>query len=273
MTWWNEIYSHIDPIAFEIFGFNVYWYGIMFITALVVAFFIAKYIIKKDKLSYSDDFLDNYFAWIIIGVLLGAKIGYILIYSNDQIYYLTRPWQMFNPFQNGEFVGISGLSYHGAAIGFIISTLIFCYKYKTNVYKLLDLVALSVPLGYTFGRIGNFLNQELFGKVTTVPWGILVDGELRHPSQLYEGFLEGILIFVILYVYRKKKKFDAELIALYSILYSIMRFISEIFREPDAHMGVFGAFGLSMGQILSLLMFLIGATIYLCYFGKNFLRK
>ena len=142
----------------------------------------------------------------------------------------------------------------------MISTYIFCKKYKENLWLLLDLVALSVPLAYVFGRIGNFLNKELFGKVTEVPWGIYVDGALRHPSQLYEAFLEGILIFIILIFYKKYKKFDGELISIYVILYSLMRFISEIFREPDIQLGVF--VGFSMGQILSFLMLILGVIVY-----------
>ena len=192
-----------------------------------------------------------------IGVILGARLGYILIYSGEQIYYLTHPWQIFNPFANGEFVGIRGMSYHGAVVGFVIATILFCKKHKANLWLLLDLCALSIPLGYIFGRIGNFLNQELVGRATDVSWGIFVDGVLRHPSQLYEAFLEGFVIFAILFIYRKYKKFDGELIALYAILYTCMRFVSEFFREPDSHIG-FLVFGFSLGQILSILMFVAG---------------
>lgn len=260
MNWWNEIYSHFDPVAFEIFGLKVHWYGLMYVIALLLALFLAKYFAKRSKFPFSDEMLDKYFIFVEIGVILGARLGYIFIYSNEQIFYLTHPWEIFNPFYNGEFVGISGMSYHGALIGFVISTYIFCKKYKENLWLLLDLVALSVPLAYIFGRIGNFLNKELFGKVTEVPWGIYVDGALRHPSQLYEAFLEGILIFIILIFYKKYKKFDGELISVYVILYSLMRFISEIFREPDIQLGVF--LGFSMGQILSFLMLILGVIVY-----------
>lgn len=260
MNWWNEIYNHFDPVAFEIFGLKVHWYGLMYVIALLLALFLAKYFAKRSNFPFSDEMLDKYFIFVEIGVILGARLGYIFIYSNEQIFYLTHPWEIFNPFYNGEFVGISGMSYHGALIGFVISTYIFCKKYKENLWLLLDLVALSVPLAYVFGRIGNFLNKELFGKVTEVPWGIYVDGVLRHPSQLYEAFLEGILIFIILIFYKKYKKFDGELISIYVILYSLMRFISEIFREPDIQLGVFLDF--SMGQILSFLMLILGVIVY-----------
>ncbi|CUU84593.1 prolipoprotein diacylglyceryl transferase [Campylobacter hyointestinalis subsp. hyointestinalis] len=259
---WNLIYSKIDPVAFKLFGLSVHWYGIMYVLALVVALLMAKYFAKKDSLGISNSLLDNYFFWVEIGVILGARLGYILIYDPNTSYYLLHPWQIFNPFANGEFVGIRGMSYHGAVVGFILATLMFCKRYKQNLWMLLDLVALSVPLGYFFGRIGNFLNQELFGRVTNEPWAIMVAGSLRHPSQLYEAVLEGLVLFVILFIYRKYKKFDGELIAMYAMLYTLARFLCEFFREPDFGIG-FVAFGMSMGQILSICMFAFGFIVYI----------
>lgn len=268
MSWWNEIYNNFDPVAFKIFGISVHWYGLMYVLALLVALGVAKFIVKFDKVNISNSLLDNYFFWVEIGVILGARVGYILIYDPNTLYYITQPWQIFNPFYNGEFVGIRGMSYHGAVVGFLLATWAFCKKYKQNTWALLDLVALSIPLGYFFGRIGNFLNQELFGRVTDVPWGIYVAGMLRHPSQIYEAVLEGIVIFLILFTYRKFKKFDGELIALYAILYTIARFICEFYREPDFGLG-FVFLGLSMGQILSLAMLLAGVLAYFYLRDKN----
>ncbi|QKF91782.1 prolipoprotein diacylglyceryl transferase [Campylobacter sp. CCUG 57310] len=268
MSWWNEIYNNFDPVAFKIFGISVHWYGLMYVLALLVALGVAKFIVKFDKVNISNSLLDNYFFWVEIGVILGARVGYILIYDPNTLYYITQPWQIFNPFYNGEFVGIRGMSYHGAVVGFLLATWAFCKKYKQNTWALLDLVALSIPLGYFFGRIGNFLNQELFGRVTDVPWGIYVAGMLRHPSQIYEAILEGIVIFLILFTYRKFKKFDGELIALYAILYTIARFICEFYREPDFGLG-FVFLGLSMGQILSLAMLLAGVLAYFYLRNKN----
>lgn len=268
MSWWSEIYSKFDPIAFSFLGLNVHWYGIMYVLALLVALGAAKYFVKKDNLPFSDKTLDNYFIWVEIGVILGARLGFVFIYSDAQMFYIAHPWEIFNPFYNGKFVGISGMSYHGAVIGFIIATFWFCKKHNQNAWKLLDLVAICIPLGYIFGRIGNFLNQELVGTASDVPWAINVGGVLRHPSQLYEALLEGVLVFIILYIYRKYKKFDGELISLYVILYSIMRFISEIFRQPDVQIGeVF--LGLSMGQILSFLMLFVGLVVYFYLLSKK----
>ncbi|MGB2551903.1 prolipoprotein diacylglyceryl transferase [Campylobacter sp. MOP51] len=268
MSWWNEIYNNFDPVAFKIFGISVHWYGLMYVLALLVALGVAKFIVKFDKVNISNSLLDNYFFWVEIGVILGARVGYILIYDPNTLYYTTQPWQIFNPFYNGEFVGIRGMSYHGAVVGFLLATWAFCKKYKQNTWALLDLVALSIPLGYFFGRIGNFLNQELFGRVTDVPWGIYVAGMLRHPSQIYEAVLEGVVIFLILFTYRKFKKFDGELIALYAILYTIARFVCEFYREPDFGLG-FVFLGLSMGQILSLAMLLAGVLAYFYLRDKN----
>lgn len=267
MEFWRNIYSNFDVVAFTIGGFKVHWYSLMYVIALLLALFIGKYFVKKDKIAISNTMLDTYFFWVEIGVILGARIGYILIYDTHTGYYLRYPWQIFNPFDmNGNFVGIRGMSYHGAVLGFLIATLLFCKIYKQNVWRYLDLVALSVPLAYTFGRVGNFLNQELFGRETTAPWGIYVDGLLRHPSQLYEAFLEGIVVFFIVFIARKFKHFEGELIIVYLSSYAVARFVCEFFREPDFQLG-FVALNFSMGQILSLAMF--GISFILFIYLKN----
>ena len=154
------------------------------------------------------------------------------------------------------------MSYHGAVVGAIISSYLFSRKNPNILPKIVDIVALSIPVGYIFGRIGNFLNQELIGRATDVPWGIYVNGVLRHPSQLYEGFLEGFIVAVILFLYRKQKSFDGELMVLYAILYSIMRFISEFWRQPDVQLGYLYDNWVTMGQIQSLVMLSIAIIIY-----------
>ena len=256
MEYWQHIYSHFDPIAFKLFFISVHWYGIMYALALFVAIYMASHIVKKDHLGISQEQLDEYIIWAELGVILGARLGYIIFYDPHTYYFLTHPWNIFNPFVGGTFVGIAGMSFHGALLGYIIATLLYSKKIskkgdKKNFWFFVDLAALSVPLGYFFGRVGNFLNQELVGRVTDVPWGIYVHGILRHPSQLYEAVLEGVVIFIILYSYRKKKKFDGELGILYAILYSIMRIIAEFFRAPDIQIGyVYGGF-ITRGQVLS----------------------
>jgi phosphatidylglycerol:prolipoprotein diacylglycerol transferase len=270
MEYWNHIYSNFNPVAFSLGSFPVHWYGLMYVLALLSALFFAKYLVKKDNLSIKDDELDNYFIWVEIGVILGARLGYILFYDTHTSYYLTHPWQIFNPFMNGEFVGIRGMSYHGAVIGFALGSIGFLIRNKGVKFgDILDIAAISIPLGYIFGRIGNFLNQELIGKPTDMPWGIYVHDTLRHPSQLYESFLEGLVVFVILYMYRKYKRFSGELIIIYAILYGIMRFTAEFWREPDMQIGYLCCDWFSMGQALSLTMSLVAFGFLLFYRKKN----
>lgn len=269
MDFWQNIYSNFDPIAFKVFGFSVHWYGIMYVLALLSALFIAKWVVKRDKLPFKEKELDDYFIWIEVGVILGARIGYIVFYDPNLSYYLTHPWQMFNPFVDGTFVGIRGMSYHGAVIGFLLGTWGYCIRHKTSPWSYLDLVGISVPFGYIFGRIGNFLNKELIGRYTDLPWGINVLGDLRHPSQLYEAFLEGVLVFIIIFSYRRYKKFNGELIVLYGALYSMARFIAEFWRQPDFQIGFIYGGWLTQGQLLSFGMFLVSILLYLYLYRRN----
>ena len=269
MNSWNHIYEHFDPVAFSIFSLPVHWYGIMYVLALVVALYIGKIFIKKDKLEFSSTQLDAYFIYAEIGVILGARLGYILFYDSHTMYYLTHPWQIFNPFQNGEFVGIRGMSYHGAVIGFVLGSYLYSIKHKVEFGKIMDLIAISIPLGFIFGRIGNFLNQELIGRATDVPWGILVNGTLRHPSQLYEALLEGIGVFIVVYIYRNYKKFSGELALIYAFSYGVFRAIAEIYRAPDSHIGYVCCDMITQGQVMSLAMSLLAAILWVYYFLKS----
>lgn len=268
MEYWNHIYQHFEPIAFNLGFISIHWYGIMYVLALFLALWFAKFIIRKDAMDIGEDILDNFFIWIEVGVILGARLGYILFYDTETIYYLSHPWQIFNPFINGEFVGIRGMSYHGAIIGALIASFLFGRRHPEVIMRLLDVVGLAVPVGYIFGRIGNFLNQELVGKVTNVPWGIYVDGVMRHPSQLYEAVIEGIVVATIIYLYRNHKRFEGELFALYGILYGIARFIAEFWREPDQQIGYLCCGWLSMGQLMSLLMILFSFGLYIVFQHK-----
>jgi phosphatidylglycerol:prolipoprotein diacylglycerol transferase len=231
----------------------------MYILALVTGYIAA--LKFGEKFGFDRKIIDEYFVWAEIGIILGARIGYFVFYVPDNWYYLTHPWEMFNPFVDGKLVGIRGMSYHGAVIGFIIATLLFWKIKKVDLWKLMDVVALSVPIGYFFGRIGNFLNQELYGRATDVAWGIYVNGVLRHPSQLYEAFFEGIVSFIIIFMwYKKFYKCKGELIGLYLLTYGFFRMLCEQWREPDPQLG-FIVGHLTMGQILSSFMVVAGITI------------
>jgi len=269
MNSWNHIYDTFNPVAFTIFSLPVHWYGIMYVLALVSALSIGKYFIKRDKLDFTKNQLDIYFIYVEIGVILGARLGYILFYDTETWFYISHPWQIFNPFQNGEFVGIRGMSYHGALIGFAIGTYLFSKRHKVSFGKVVDLVAISIPLAYVFGRIGNFLNKELIGRVTDVPWGIYVDGVLRHPSQLYEAALEGVGVFIVVYTYRRFQKFSGELILVYFMSYGIFRFIAELYRAPDIQIGYICCNTITFGQVLSLSMSLVGILGWIYFYAKS----
>ncbi|MCD6432620.1 MAG: prolipoprotein diacylglyceryl transferase [Sulfurimonas sp.] len=266
---WNNIYDTFDPIAFHIISMPVHWYGIMYVLALVSALYIGKYFIKRDNLDFENSQLDMYFIYVEVGVILGARLGYILFYDTQTMYYLTNPWQIFNPFANGEFVGIRGMSYHGAVIGWFIGSYLYSIKHKVEFGKIMDLVAVSVPLAFVFGRIGNFLNQELIGRETDVPWGILVDGVLRHPSQLYEALLEGVGVFLVVIFYRKYKSFSGELILVYGMSYGVFRFLAEIYRAPDVQIGYICCDFITLGQVLSLGMSGIGVVLWIYFYIKT----
>jgi phosphatidylglycerol:prolipoprotein diacylglycerol transferase len=274
MNFWNHIYEHFDPVAFSLFGLNVHWYGIMYVLALLSALFMAKWIVVKDKLPIEKSILDDYFIWIEIGVILGARLGYILFYDPNTSYYLMHPWQIFNPFdENGEFVGIRGMSYHGALLGFLLGSYLFARKHKYSFWFLMDIVAIAVPVGYIFGRIGNFLNQELIGRTTDVPWGIYVDGILRHPSQLYEAALEGVVVALVIYAIRKRVAFAGGLTLIYGALYGLARFVAEFWRAPDSQLGYIYGEWMTQGQLLSLPMIFI-SLVGIYYLSKlNYPRR
>jgi len=205
MEFWQNIYAQFDPVAFNLGSIAVHWYGIMYAAALLSAIFVAKWIIKKDKLPIKSELFDSYIWWAEIGVILGARIGYVLFYDTHTMYYLTHPWQIFNPYINGVYAGISGMSYHGAFIGFIIASYLFCRRNKVSFWFLADIAVLGISAGYVLGRIGNFVNQELVGRVSDVAWAINVNGVLRHPSQIYEAILEGVLVFSFFIIIEQEK--------------------------------------------------------------------
>ncbi len=262
MELWRHIYEHFNPVAVQIGPVGIHWYGIMYMLALLSAFWVAKRIIRRDALDIAESTIDSFALWETIGVILGARLAYIVFYDPHTFWYLLYPWEIFNPFAGGEYVGIRGFSYHGGLVGFLVALVLFTRTRKVPFLPLLDLSAVAAPAGYTFGRIGNFLNQELVGRATDVPWGIYVDGVLRHPSQLYEALSEGLTIFIVLWLWRRRKRFDGELAMIYGILYGLTRFACEFFREPDRQLGYLAAGWLTMGQILSAIIVVVSMAGY-----------
>ncbi|MFO7811065.1 MAG: prolipoprotein diacylglyceryl transferase [Candidatus Delongbacteria bacterium] len=270
-SWWQTLPYRIDPTIIEIGSFQIKYYGLMYIIAFSLTFYLLKYRIKKNEFRVEEELLENYFFAVILFILLGGRLGYVLFYNLS--YFIKNPLEIFLPFrfEDGfEFTGIAGMSYHGAVISAFAGTYFFAKKNKIGFFKFIDHIVIAAPLGYTFGRIGNFINGELYGRATEMPWGMyfpLAGGEhLRHPSQLYEAFFEGIVIFAILWSLRNKKFPPGFFVAAYLILYGSFRFVIEFVREPDDHLGSV-LLGMTMGQLLCLVM--ISAGLVILYFRKQ----
>ena len=261
---WQEIPSHLSPIIFSLGPLAVRWYGAMYVLAFTTFAFLMVQRIKRKEVLVSKDQLFDYMVAAAMGLLVGGRLGYALFYA--PAYYLVNPVQIIWPFHAGQFVGIGGMSFHGGLIGVIFATYWFARKHSWNFWKLADNLIPAIPLAYTWGRIGNFLNGELWGRPTDAPIGMIFPSDPlqtpRHPSQLYEAFLEGIVVGLILWKFRNHPKLQGKLLPAYLFLYALARFIVEFFREPDAHLGaVLGP--LSMGQLFSIVMIIVGLWFFL----------
>ena len=252
--------NNFDPVAFQIFSLGIRWYSLSYIIGIILGWTYCKKKLIKDPHIF--DLFDDFITYLIIGIILGGRLGYAVFYNLR--YYLENPIEIL-------MVWNGGMSFHGGLIGVIFAAKLFSYKHKINQFIFLDLVALSAPIGIFFGRIANFINSELYGRATDVPWGvqfILIDNIKRHPSQLYEAFLEGIILFFILQYFFKKEysQIPGKISALFLIFYSLFRFIVEFFRSPDPHIGYL-IINLTLGQLISLLFITIG--MFLFYLKKN----
>jgi phosphatidylglycerol---prolipoprotein diacylglyceryl transferase len=271
--WWQTLPYNIDPTLVRIGTFQLKYYGLMYIVAFSLTFYLLNKRLKKKEFDLKPEILENYFFIVIIFVLIGGRLGYVLFYNFG--YYLKYPLEIFLPFRykNGfEFTGIAGMSYHGALIAAFAGTYWFTKRNRLKFLEFTDFIAPAVPIGYTFGRLGNFTNGELYGRVTDSPIGMYFplagDEMLRHPSQLYEATFEGIFIFIILWSLRNKKMPEGFFTGSYLFLYGLVRFIIEYFREPDEQLG-FVLLDFSMGQILCLLMMLAGAAVIISGFVSS----
>ncbi|MCK5138912.1 MAG: prolipoprotein diacylglyceryl transferase [Thermodesulfovibrionia bacterium] len=262
---WNHIPEHINPVIVQIGQFQVRYYGLMYVIAFSALYILVMYRVKNETYEYSKNVIQNFFVWAILGLMVGARLGYVVFYNLK--YYSAHPLEIILPFSfvNGfHYTGITGMSYHGGLIGVLLASIFFCYKNKINFWHLSDLFIPAIPLGYTFGRIGNFINGELYGRITSTRWGMYFPsdptGQLRHPSQLYEAFFEGVFLFFILWNVRKKRPFNGFFLSLYLIGYGLVRFFIEFIRQPDPHLGfILGP--LTTGQILCLTMIAGGVVI------------
>ncbi len=271
---WANIPEKINPIIFKIGFLQLRWYGVLFVSGFLLVYLLVIYQVKSEKLPYSSEYISYLFIVGIISALIGGRIGYVLFY--DFKYFMSHPLKIFIPFEfssdGGNFVGLYGLSYHGSIICMILAGIFIAIKDKVNFWKMGDIIMSAAPLGYTLGRIGNFMNGELYGRVTISSWGMYFPSDLTHqlryPSQLFEAFFEGLLLFVILWSLRKVKFFDGFIFSLYIIGYGTARFFIEYVRQPDPQLGlVLGS--LTMGQVLCMCMILGGLLLMFIRFMQT----
>ena len=250
------VYPQIDPVMVRIGPLQVRWYGVMYVIGFLLALLIMKRMAREDDGVLSGQDVEDLLFYLILGVLLGGRLGYILFYNLP--YYLHHPSELL-AFWHG------GMSFHGGLIGTVIAGAIFARRKGVSLWQIADYAAIATPPGLGLGRIGNFINGELFGRVTTVPWAMVFPrgGPLpRHPSQLYEAILEGPVLFLLLWTLRKRPLPRGGLLAIFVTGYGVIRFFVEFFREPDPQLGfVLGPF--SMGQVLSLFMVVCGLLLFL----------
>ena len=255
--------NNFDPVAIQIFSVEIRWYSLAYVIGILFGWFLSKRIFIKDPLLKEK--FDDYITYLIIGIIIGGRLGYVLLYNPN--YYLNNLIDVFKIWQGG-------MSFHGGLVGVIATSVLFAKKNDQDSFIYLDVVSIVAPIGIFFGRISNFINSELYGIETNLPWAvkfIQVDNLYRHPSQLYEAIFEGLILFIVLIYFRKKgfMKIPGLISGLFLIFYSFFRFIIEFVRMPDEQLGYI-FFNLTMGQIVSFIFFLIGSYLVI---AKHEIKK
>jgi len=247
--------NNFDPVAFQIISFEIRWYSLAYILGIIIGWLLCKKIFIKNY-DINEKF-DDYLTYLIIGMILGGRLGYVIFYNFS--YYLDNAFDIFKIWQGG-------MSFHGGLLGVIVASILFTKNNNQNPFSYLDQVSLVAPIGIFFGRLANFINSELYGKATDIPWSVIfikVDNISRHPSQLYEAILEGVILFLILMYFMNKNylRKPGLISGIFLIFYSLFRFFVEFFRVPDEQIGYL-ILNLTMGQIISLVFASIGITIF-----------
>ena len=247
--------NNFDPVAFNFFALEIRWYSLSYIFGIILAWVYCKRFLIKDERELK--LFDDLISFLIIGIIVGGRLGYVIFYN--PIYYLKNPIEILMLW-NG------GMSFHGGILGVIFATYLFSKKNKNNSFIFLDLIAMSAPIGIFLGRIANFINSELYGRQTDFLLSVKferVDDLHRHPSQIYEAFFEGIVLFIFMNFFFRKYLYKSPgvISSLFLVFYSIFRFLIEYTREPDSHLG-FVFLNLTQGQIISILFFIIGLILF-----------
>ena len=245
--------NNFDPVAFNLFSLEIRWYSLSYIFGIIFAWIhCKKFLIIEEKIL---NLFDDLISYIIIGVILGGRLGYVVFYNLS--YYSKNVLEIFMIWEGG-------MSFHGGLLGVIVSTYIFSKKNNINPFIFLDTISMSAPIGIFLGRIANFINSELYGRKTDLFWSVKfekIDNVFRHPSQIYEAIFEGLILFIILNIYKRKLINPGLISSLFLMIYSIFRFFIEYTREPDNHLGLI-IFKLSMGQIISLITLAFGIFLF-----------
>jgi phosphatidylglycerol:prolipoprotein diacylglycerol transferase len=250
------IYPDINPIAFHVGAFAVHWYGLMYLLAISIAWGLAQWRGRCSDGQWNGEQISELILYMAMGVILGGRMGFVLFYSFSG--FLADPMMLFRVWEGG-------MSFHGGLLGVMLAMWLYALRYRKSLLVVADFVAPLVPIGLGLGRMGNFINGELWGRVTTMPWGMVfphVDNLARHPSQLYEFMLEGVCLFILLWWYSAKQRPPGKVASLFLIGYGIVRFSVEFFRMPDAQLGFLAWHWLTMGQVLSIPMILLGFFIW-----------
>ena len=259
-------FPNIDPVFLHLGRIQLRWYGLMYMVSFIVGYFMLKRLSKRKKLGMSTDDLYDLLFFLILGVMVGGRLGYVLFYDFGS--YLERPLEILYIWQGG-------MSFHGGFVGVVLAVLLLCKRRHWNFWETSDLVCAVAPIGLGLVRLGNFINGELYGRQTTLPWGMIfpAGGDVvRHPSQIYEALLEGVLLLIIVqWLYRKNFYPGTVTWALIGF-YGVFRFLVEFVREPDAHIG-FDLGPFTRGQLLTLPMMVIGLAMMVIFSRRSLPEK
>ncbi len=259
-------YPQLDPVAISLGPLSIHWYAVSYLVGIGLTWWTVRYRIRRDGLTWTADELADMVYYTVLGMIVGGRLGYFLFYHADS--FVSDPLSILRLWEGG-------MSFHGGMLGVIGGMFFYGWRRNRRMFELTDLIAPSVPLGLGCGRIGNFINTELPGRVTDVPWALVFPNETlgRHPSSLYQAFLEGVVLFAFLWFFARRPRPLMATSGMFLIGYGVLRTFSEFFREPDFHLG-FVMFGwVTNGQLLSLPMVLLGAGILAYAYRSNALEK